>query len=330
MVQACKCGKDSKYCCPKCKIRTCSLDCVRKHKEEMACTGTEDKTQFVKLSEFDNVKLISDYKFLEGIKEGIDSSHRGFIGSSGKVKAPKSLSRQCIERNIVLKMMPGMFSRHKENKSHFSQGEIKWTVELLFQEKNKRLIITDVSEKMTINEILEHWKTQTKDFATSRFLIQFFKTIRSCYFYVSSQDKEQPNTFHQLDPETSLEENLKCKTIIEFPSIFMSIEPHLYNTIPCVEINVKEANAKARDEQERKRKLNPKWRNKKQNRPWKKERKDNGAEIEIKEEVKVSDDQSEGVSSAPSLLDMVKGVTETPAKAMNAFQKQILESFGAF
>ena len=36
-----------KYTCPRCSIRTCSVDCVKRHKQEKECSGERDKTSFV-------------------------------------------------------------------------------------------------------------------------------------------------------------------------------------------------------------------------------------------------------------------------------------------
>lgn len=35
------------YKCPACSARTCSLDCVRRHKDVTKCTGVRDRTVFV-------------------------------------------------------------------------------------------------------------------------------------------------------------------------------------------------------------------------------------------------------------------------------------------
>lgn len=60
------CGKDeSKYACPKCAVKTCSLRCVNVHKRELECDGVRDKTKFVYTQNFTNFDLLSDYKLLE-------------------------------------------------------------------------------------------------------------------------------------------------------------------------------------------------------------------------------------------------------------------------
>ncbi|CBK22993.2 uncharacterized protein [Blastocystis hominis] len=44
----------AKYTCPGCKKRTCSLQCVRKHKETDKCSGIRNRTRFVSLSNYND------------------------------------------------------------------------------------------------------------------------------------------------------------------------------------------------------------------------------------------------------------------------------------
>lgn len=48
-----------KYKCPRCSIRTCSVDCVKKHKKEQSCSGERSKTHFVKRSEYNYDTMMS-------------------------------------------------------------------------------------------------------------------------------------------------------------------------------------------------------------------------------------------------------------------------------
>lgn len=52
-------GAQAKYTCPKCEVRTCSLDCVKIHKKELSCDGIRDKTKFVPLKGFTDLDLLS-------------------------------------------------------------------------------------------------------------------------------------------------------------------------------------------------------------------------------------------------------------------------------
>ena len=58
LCQECKLNP-SKYTCPGCSVRSCSLPCVKAHKQQTGCTGKRQQTQFVPLSQFDDTLLLS-------------------------------------------------------------------------------------------------------------------------------------------------------------------------------------------------------------------------------------------------------------------------------
>ena len=70
------CGEPSRYRCPACDTRTCSLACVRRHKAERECSGVRDVAKKVTISEFDDNALMRDYRFLEGVVRAVDSGKR--------------------------------------------------------------------------------------------------------------------------------------------------------------------------------------------------------------------------------------------------------------
>ena len=46
------CGKQDKYKCPGCEMRTCSLECCKKHKVLYNCNGKRDPAKMInKISE---------------------------------------------------------------------------------------------------------------------------------------------------------------------------------------------------------------------------------------------------------------------------------------
>lgn len=48
----------AKYTCPGCSLRSCSLPCVKAHKQHTGCTGKRQQTQCVPLSQFDDDLLL--------------------------------------------------------------------------------------------------------------------------------------------------------------------------------------------------------------------------------------------------------------------------------
>ena len=63
VCEVCK-EQPSKYKCPGCQCRTCSLTCVRQHKESAGCSGKRNRLAFVPLKEFNDKHLLSG-RFLQ-------------------------------------------------------------------------------------------------------------------------------------------------------------------------------------------------------------------------------------------------------------------------
>ncbi|KIH55447.1 HIT zinc finger, partial [Ancylostoma duodenale] len=64
-----------KYRCPKCDLRTCSVECSKQHKEVKKCDGVRPPFQPVsKLSQFDANKSIQDQRFLHAVQTNLKTS----------------------------------------------------------------------------------------------------------------------------------------------------------------------------------------------------------------------------------------------------------------
>lgn len=60
------CGSQNAiYTCPKCEVKTCCLSCVTIHKKELECDGIRDRTKFIRMKDFTDTDLLSDYRLLE-------------------------------------------------------------------------------------------------------------------------------------------------------------------------------------------------------------------------------------------------------------------------
>lgn len=60
-------GKKAIYTCPKCEVRTCSLDCVRTHKKELSCNGIRDKTKYIPKDKITDLDFSNGKKCLQKI-----------------------------------------------------------------------------------------------------------------------------------------------------------------------------------------------------------------------------------------------------------------------
>lgn len=162
-----------KYKCPRCSLKTCSLECCRTHKTNTGCTGQRDKTKFVSKEEFNESHLINDYRFLEEQSRIIDAYQRAAeLGEehilNGKTLSSNTLDSDALKNNlaygvfenlrkfvhkqfnICLKLMPAQSTRHLNNKTRFNRATnvVSWSIEFAFHlesnsSKNKRYFRVD-------------------------------------------------------------------------------------------------------------------------------------------------------------------------------------------
>src|SRR3989338_1241390 len=61
----------SKYVCPACKQKTCSVECVKKHKERTGCDGERQSQSLVYLPvrDYDDATILEDLNFLGSIAD---------------------------------------------------------------------------------------------------------------------------------------------------------------------------------------------------------------------------------------------------------------------
>ena len=89
-------SSEAKYTCPKCQVRTCSLACVRKHKETTGCDGQRDRVAYVRVSEMGTSNLISDMRFLEEVEMSSGGAQRHLVeivGDHAHIPDRSSLKR---------------------------------------------------------------------------------------------------------------------------------------------------------------------------------------------------------------------------------------------
>ncbi|KAL8743829.1 MAG: hypothetical protein Q9190_003854 [Brigantiaea leucoxantha] len=126
-----------KYCCPRCSARTCSLPCLKRHKQWAACSGTRDPTVYIKRAELATPRGIDhDYNYLTSIERQLDKAERDAEArgimldnglpmengwrikrSHGPAKGEIFLKQAFQERRIVVDKAPDGMSRHKQNKT---------------------------------------------------------------------------------------------------------------------------------------------------------------------------------------------------------------------
>jgi hypothetical protein len=126
----------SKYRCPGCSARTCSLPCYKRHQQWAQCSGQRDPTKFVKKSQLVTPAGIDhDFNFLTGIERDIEKAEKGLGdggSGSGTVGTTRSWSQSQASQKgqinyqhlefagVKVIRAPKGLSRQRENTSHRS------------------------------------------------------------------------------------------------------------------------------------------------------------------------------------------------------------------
>nr|XP_037269453.1 box C/D snoRNA protein 1-like isoform X1 [Rhipicephalus microplus] len=225
-----QCGKPSKYCCPKCSARSCSLPCVKQHKKIGECDGVRDKTAFIPLDGFTDLDLLSDYRFLEESSRIVDTACRT-RPALGVYPQQKSLpgflhkfQAECRRRGIILKLLPRCFTKRQENKSQYNFRErcIYWHVAWVFPAANIKVTESErVHEKESLSKCLEKHLTLQTCRPELRGPLQPYIAAGILGVSVLLAVEEKPASekcYYNLDFSMSLEACLKGKVVVEYPT----------------------------------------------------------------------------------------------------------------
>ncbi|KAF2894344.1 hypothetical protein ILUMI_11822 [Ignelater luminosus] len=233
MCEVCSCNP-AKYACPKCEVKTCSLRCVKIHKQELECDGTRDKTKYIPLNKFTNLDLSSDYRLLEELTRNVISLKRNparkFTRKNGEL--PKHLFKlrtAASSRKTILKFLPRNFARHKRNTTYlnFKSNVVFWHIDWIFvNADNLKLSDDNVPETAKLSNLLHKYMVLQED-KTVQQKLQYYQAVDlpGIKLYLKAEEKAGCK-FYELDPLRNLKDNLKNKIIIEYPIIHIVLKEH--------------------------------------------------------------------------------------------------------
>ncbi|XP_047029794.1 box C/D snoRNA protein 1 [Helicoverpa zea] len=232
----------AKYTCPKCEVKTCCLDCVRIHKKELECDGIRDRTKFIRMKDFTDTDLLSDYRLLEecarfvyGVK--IDEKKKYTRIDKDLPIYLYKLKMAARKRGTVLQFLSHNFSRHKANTTRYNNkmNIINWRVEWVFpnvESEPLKFVDERCAEQKRLSELLDKYlNPDALPFEGSKALT-FYKAAGFSGVKIllrAEKVKGSARKFFELDPTESLAENLSGKCIVEFPIIFVVLKDHAYN-----------------------------------------------------------------------------------------------------
>ncbi len=220
----------AKYCCPKCEVKTCSVNCLNIHKKELDCTGIRDKTKFIPLKQMTDTDFMSDYCFLEEATRYVADRKRDKIKSytsfNKRLPAMQFKIREAArERGTKLKFLLSNFTRNACNTSSYDRGEniIHWRIEWIFPNaENLRIVDEKCSENDKLIELIEKHFNPPTGSNTNKLIYYQSRGIGGLTFLLKAEGvKKCKNRFFELDVQKSLKENLKGKTLVEYPAIYV-------------------------------------------------------------------------------------------------------------
>ncbi|KAM4574783.1 box C/D snoRNA protein 1 [Fundulus diaphanus] len=227
------CGsEEAKYTCPACFKHTCSLLCVKKHKDDSGCSGVRNKTAFVTLSHFDEMALLSDYRFLEDTGRFADGATRdNLIQAPRTTSKAKKLAAQARKMNITLRFLPVTFTKSKENSTFFLTKDKKflWHLKLIFPQSSSEYIQRRVSDSQTLIQILTAYihPTESDPVARQKLKMYVHHPFDHVKVFMKAEGRKANSVrYHQLEVEKSLKDNLSYKTIIEYPVLHVVLRDH--------------------------------------------------------------------------------------------------------
>lgn len=251
--------KESKYTCPACESKTCSLECVKRHKLRTECTGTVDPTRFIPNNDLgSNQALVNrDYNYLlnferkinigkSDLKENARQVFKRTFNQNKNVKRPRyneaqeedprlalvkkvfpNVTATSVKReNTLIIHLPAGMSRSSQNKSGYDKksSSFTWTVEWMpFEndgEPKKSFISFRLKESIAL-----------KDAVPMTVLARSFNKEEieklSLNFYLENCVSIVPHkvSLIPLNAEEPLATALKDKIVLEFPKIYVSLAP---------------------------------------------------------------------------------------------------------
>lgn len=218
-----------KYCCPRCGILTCTLECCLRHKKEAKCSGKRDAAKFVASSAMTLGDLRRDASFLEGVERLSETTKRcrreawagvsKIDGRGGVHHRTARLQSAAERRRIQVLVMPNGMSRHRNNTSSYDakSNTIFWRVEWLF-EHEAALVDDRANERTPLKELVRRVISRQ---APSARRSNYEACLDDSFHVLLKKLPGRANqpVFDMLDKDVGLDLALTGKCVIEHPTV---------------------------------------------------------------------------------------------------------------
>ncbi|XP_021922712.1 box C/D snoRNA protein 1 isoform X3 [Zootermopsis nevadensis] len=226
--------QEAKYTCPRCEVKTCCITCVNIHKKELGCNGQRNKIAYKRISEFTNLDLLSDYRLLEETTRHVETYARDpskhYTASKDLPINLYKLRAAAHRRRTNLQFLPHNFTRSKANSTYFNWKEqlIYWRVEWIFPHAdNIKCVGRRLLESEPLSKLVNIYLDPKECDPLYQDKLQYYQSAGLRGLLLLLKAEQKPGTwFYQLDSSLSLKANLKEKTVIEFPTIYVVLKDH--------------------------------------------------------------------------------------------------------
>lgn len=246
------CDRESKYSCPGCGVRTCSLTCFNKHKEATGCSGKSNvslnKTEYLAKDQIDETEMQRDYNFLVNMDRKLhvsrDESDQTRIISTVKRQRrnPRSQGPQGFEfdddsnvitrRGVRIRHLPLGMSRRLQNRSRFDKQKdaFYWTLEWVLVDDSfgeiDRFVGAKNDDSTSIQDLIPY-RRFGKKLGLEDAEDSSDSSLRSRFkFYIISE--EARNRVVRIPGDTPLAQALNERLFIEFPTIYATVSDQLH------------------------------------------------------------------------------------------------------
>jgi len=211
----------SKYTCPCCAMRTCSLDCVVDHKKKTGCSGQRDKASFVPRTEMNNIHLLNDYRLLEEAARIADNARRDKKSKKPWMERRVGMMRKHVGKSgVTWHCMEWGMKRHKENRSRYNyhEGMLEWTVKLVFVD-----VVKEVSEyyleNVVLKDVLGAYTDEGKVLPENKitFSVYTHRDHDFRVFFRNEFDNGENLRYTEVDIEKTIRDCLYNKSVLEYP-----------------------------------------------------------------------------------------------------------------
>ena len=247
LCEICK-KEEYKYNCPRCKIKTCSVACVKNHKKKYGCDGEKDKFKLVsKQADYTEQVFHRDISFLNTAINDINMSNKKvynlteYIDNSQNknFKTFKRILKKFRDINYFKSPMIMECSKYNKSYSDTNLKKIFWTIKFNFLNE-KLYYISDITfdgDETNINKLIQYLNNNKESIDKNN--LDILKIIKDVEWYknygfylkmdifsLNYEEKKKYFNYNKYyyslcDLDTNINELLKGKNVYEFPEFYL-------------------------------------------------------------------------------------------------------------